>query len=110
MPATADASGETDTGLPTRPPMPQAAPDATATASRETHIGRLSLRLNEPRVAVVWLHRAAASRDDDLSVLASLADAQLRSGDHDGAQVTIQQALAREPENPTFLALARRSR
>lgn len=79
-------------------------------AAREARIGQLSLRLNEPRVAVVWLRRATSSRTNDLNLLASLADAQLRSGDHAGAQATIQQALAKEPDNATFLALARRSR
>jgi tetratricopeptide (TPR) repeat protein len=78
-------------------------------AARAARIGRLSLRVNEPATAVVWLRRAAA-QGNDLRILASLADAQLRSGDRDGAQATISQALAREPDNPTFLALARRSR
>lgn len=78
-------------------------------ALRNARIGRLSLRLNEPRVALVWLRRAANARPNDLSVLASLADAQLRSGDREAAQATIQQALAKEPDNATFLALARRS-
>jgi tetratricopeptide (TPR) repeat protein len=78
--------------------------------SRDARVGRLSLRLNEPRVAVVWLRRAANARPADLNLLAALADAQLKAGDHAGAQASIQQALDREPDNPTFLALARRSR
>jgi tetratricopeptide (TPR) repeat protein len=79
-------------------------------AARQARIGRLSLRLNEPHVAVKWLLSAAASRENDLSLLATLADAQLLSGDHAGAQATVKQALAKEPDNATFLALSRRSR
>jgi tetratricopeptide (TPR) repeat protein len=44
---------------------------------REARIGRLSLRLKEPQVAIVWLRKAAVSRPNDPRVLASLADAQL---------------------------------
>ncbi len=83
---------------------------ASDEAFREARIGRLSLRLNEPRVAVVWFRRATVSRANDLDLLASLADAQLRAGDHEGAQAIIRQVLAKEPDNATFLALARRSK
>jgi predicted Zn-dependent protease len=46
-------------------------------ALREARIGRLSMRLKEPHVAVIWLRKAALSRPNDVSVQASLADAQL---------------------------------
>lgn len=45
--------------------------------SREARIGRLSMRLKEPQIAVVWFRKAVLSRPNDMSVQASLADAQL---------------------------------
>lgn len=79
-------------------------------ASRAARIGRLSLRLNEPAAALAWLERAAHASPADVAILVSLADAQLRTGDRDGAQATIAAALQKEPDNPTLIALARRAR
>jgi len=69
----------------------------------------LSLRLNDPRTAVIWFTRAAASSPNDIGLLASLADAQLRSGDRPAAQATITRALEKDPNNAQLLALARRT-
>jgi len=79
-------------------------------ASRAARIGRLSLRLDEPVAAVTWLGRAARSSPANVAILVSLADAQLRTGDRDGAQATIASALEQEPDNQTLLALSRRAR
>jgi hypothetical protein len=43
-----------------------------------------------------------------VSLLARAADAQLRAGDADTARVTITNALAKDPENPAALEVARR--
>ena len=72
-------------------------------------IGTLSLRLKEPQTAVVWLSRAAGS-GSDVRLLASLADAQIRSGDADAARATLARALDKDPRNPQLLALADRAR
>jgi len=48
-------------------------PDAAARAAR---IGELSLRLQEPDVAVAWLQRAQAANPQDSRIAAALADAQ----------------------------------
>ena len=84
--------------------------NATDFTSRADRIGRLSLRLNQPAVAVAWLQRASAADPGDVRVLISLADAQLRTGDRKSAQVTIAAALAKEPDNPALTALALRVR
>ena len=79
-------------------------------ATRASRIGRLSLLLDDPAAAVAWLQRAANAGLGNVSVLVSLADAQLRSGDRAGARTTIATALDKEPENPTLLELARKAR
>jgi tetratricopeptide (TPR) repeat protein len=79
-------------------------------AGRAARIGRLSLRLNEAATAVQWLRRAAASRTADVSLLQSLAEAQLRAGDRPGAALTVAQALERDPANAALLALSQRTR
>lgn len=79
-------------------------------AGRAAKIGRLSLRLNDPATAVPWLRRAAAARTGDLTLLASLADAQRRTGDRDGALATIAGGLTKDPTDAALLALSERIR
>jgi tetratricopeptide (TPR) repeat protein len=50
--------------------------DAT---SRTMRIAALSLRLNQPDVAVTWLRQAQAANPNDVHVAAALADAQQRA-------------------------------
>jgi tetratricopeptide (TPR) repeat protein len=71
-------------------------------ASRARRIGTLSLRLNEPKTALLWLQRAEAQAPGDTAALAALADAQLRSGDRDAARAT---ALSGLEKDPTSVAL-----
>jgi tetratricopeptide (TPR) repeat protein len=80
--------------------------DVTTLCAR---IGTLSLRLKEPQAAVAWFTRAAGS-GSDVRLLASLADAQIRSGDADAARATLARALDKDPRNPQLLALAGRAR
>jgi hypothetical protein len=44
-----------------------------------------------------------------VGLLADLARAQIRAGDKAGARATIGRALARTPESPELLDLARRA-
>jgi tetratricopeptide (TPR) repeat protein len=83
------------------------APDSE-TAALAARIGTLSLRLNDAPAAVRWFTRAAGS--GDVRMLASLTDAQLRSGDLDGARATLARAIAKDPTHPQLLALSRRAR
>jgi tetratricopeptide (TPR) repeat protein len=78
--------------------------------SRADRIGRLSLQLNQPAIAVTWLRRAAAGRPTDVRVLISLADAQVRAGDRAAARITLAEAREKEPDNPSLAALAGRVR
>jgi tetratricopeptide (TPR) repeat protein len=78
--------------------------------TRATQIGTLSLGMNEPATAVAWLQRAATASPDDLQLLATLADAQLKAGDRAAAQDTIARALEKDPTSPLLLAFSRRLR
>lgn len=78
--------------------------------SRATRIATLSLRLNDPATAVDWLTQLASASPNDVRLLASLADAQVRRGDAAAAQATIARGLGKDPRNAQLLALARRLR
>lgn len=79
-------------------------------AGRAARIGRLSLRMNDTATAVQWLRRAANARTNDVSLVQSLAEAQLRAGDRNGAQATLTAGLERDPGNPGLTALLQRVR
>jgi tetratricopeptide (TPR) repeat protein len=79
-------------------------------APRAARIASLSLRLNDPETAVRWLARAAASSPNDLRLLVSLADAQIRADAREAAQATIARGLEKDPKNPALLLLSRRAR
>jgi tetratricopeptide (TPR) repeat protein len=78
-------------------------------APRAARIASLSLRLNDPDTAVTWLTKAAASSPNDVRLLVSLADAQIRAGAREAAQATIARGLEKDPKNLTLLLLSRRS-
>lgn len=75
---------------------------------RAEHIAAMSLRLHDPADAARWLERAIAVAPSDVTLLAALADAQLRAGDRDAAHATLARARDRDPENPALRALVRR--
>ena len=77
--------------------------------SRAVRIASLSVRLNDPETAVSWLTKATSSSPNDVRLIASLAEAQLRAGDRKSAQATAARGLEKDPNNPTLLALARRA-
>jgi predicted Zn-dependent protease len=57
-----------------------------------------------------WFDRASSSSPNDLTLLAALADAQLRSGDRAAAQATLARGLEKDPSYPQLRILARRAR
>lgn len=63
---------------------------------RARRVGILSLRLDEPGTALLWLERASTTFSDP-AFLASLADAQFRNGDHASARATALRGLEKEP-------------
>jgi tetratricopeptide (TPR) repeat protein len=81
--------------------------DARRTASENTRLANLSLRLKDtPAAARYFL--ASANAVDDAAVLTRAADAQWRSGDAGAAQATLQRVLDRDPHNEAALALKKR--
>ena len=46
--------------------------------TREAHIAALSVKLNDPQTAVLWLERASEKAPDDTRLAASLAEAQTK--------------------------------
>lgn len=79
-------------------------------AGRASHIAQLSLKLNDFDAAVNWLRMATLASPNSASMLAQLADAQIKSGDLAGARATIARGLEQEPRNTALLALTRRAR
>ena len=82
--------------------------DPRRRAAEATRLANLSLRMNQPAAAATYFLRAADDSPSDVSLLARAADAQLRAGDADTARATITNALAKDPENPSALEVARR--
>jgi tetratricopeptide (TPR) repeat protein len=80
-----------------------------ASASRSARIGRLSLRLDQPEIALPWLEKASAATPGDVGVLTLLADAYLKTGDRERALATVKSALEKDPTNAALTALARRA-
>jgi len=82
--------------------------DDAQSLARATRIAALSMRLNDPASAIRWLQKASDAKPSDGKVLLSLADAQFRVGDVDGARKTVARGLQLDPENVALLKLSRR--
>ncbi len=82
--------------------------DDAQSLARATRIAALSMRLNDPASAIRWLQKASDANPSDGKVLFSLADAQFRAGDVDGARKTVARGLQLDPENVALLKLSRR--
>jgi tetratricopeptide (TPR) repeat protein len=80
---------------------------AAARASRARRIGVLSLRGNDARTAATYLTQATNNGQDDGATLGLLAEAEWRSGNSAGARLTLDRALARDPQNPALTRLQR---
>lgn len=78
--------------------------------ARATRIATLSLRLEDVDVAVEWFQRAAHSTPNDLTLLLSLADAQIKAGTLESARATIATVREKDPSHPALSALSRRAR
>jgi tetratricopeptide (TPR) repeat protein len=70
--------------------------DDDKSLQRTLRIAALSIRLNDPASAVRWLRKAADANPSDTKVLASLADAQRKAGDDEGAAKTAAHQLELE--------------
>lgn len=81
--------------------------DARRTASENTRLANLSLRLNDPAGAARYF-LASANAVEDVATLTRAADAQWRSGAADEAKATLQRVLERDPHNEAALALKKR--
>ena len=85
--------------------------DDSGAADRAARIAALSTRLNDPASAARWLQKAvdgAGPKGADVTLLTSLADAQLKAGEADVAQATVEKGLRLEPDSRDLLTLARR--
>ena len=78
--------------------------------SRAMRIAALSMRVDDPATAARYLQRAVDINPTDVRLLASLSEAQFRSGDREGARTTVERGLGIDPDNPTLHALLRRVR
>ena len=73
-----------------------------------TRIATLSLRLNDVAGAIEWLRKTVAASPNDVRILASLAEAEVRYGDYAAANATIVTGLEKDPKDAALLALSRR--
>ena len=82
--------------------------DEREKAIHAERIGDLSLAVNDASTVVAWYQRSASRGADDASLLARLADAQLRSGEVDAARVTARRAIAADPNDGEAQAMTHR--
>jgi tetratricopeptide (TPR) repeat protein len=77
-------------------------------AARASHVGAISLRLNEVAAAVAWFRKAVDRSPNDARTFAALAEAELRAGNKAGADAAVARGLAKDPANAALQTLARR--
>ena len=77
-------------------------------ADHAARIGRLALEASDGTGAVPWLQKALSERAGDVSLMASLAEAQILSGDLPDARATVTRAQSIDPANTRIAALDRR--
>jgi tetratricopeptide (TPR) repeat protein len=78
--------------------------------TRATRIATLSLRLEDPDTAVEWFQRASDASPNDLDLMTSLADAQVKAGRREAARATIAAILEKDPGHSVTAALGRPAR
>jgi tetratricopeptide (TPR) repeat protein len=83
--------------------------EARRRAALAARIGDLSIRLGDVPAAIASYQRAADAVPD-AAYLVRLADAHLRARNTDAARAALAQALEKDPENRTALALSMRLR
>jgi tetratricopeptide (TPR) repeat protein len=73
-----------------------------------TRIAEYSIQLGEPRLAMRWIDRAIDEAGPSAVLLARLADASWRAGDHGRAAAAVEAGLKLDPRERTLLAVRRR--
>lgn len=71
-------------------------------------VAELSMRLRDPRTALVWYERVAAAAPPDAALLVRIAEAHAANGNVNGAAAALDRALAMDPSNRAGLALKRK--
>jgi predicted Zn-dependent protease len=74
---------------------------------RARRIGELSMRLDEPKMALTYLSRVVDAKPDDIGAAALLIEARWRLDDVAGAKTLLDQMLAASPGDPRLLRLTR---
>jgi tetratricopeptide (TPR) repeat protein len=77
-------------------------------AVRAARIADLSMDLDDAASAVAWYQKSDALRTGDASLLARMANAQVRAGQVESARATIRRALDKDPDHPLVRSVARR--
>jgi hypothetical protein len=81
--------------------------DGFPSPDRAAHLGDLSLRLNEPHLAVEWYRAAALDASASPAAFVRLVRACLRAGDSAGARAAVERGLEKDPKNSALLDLQR---
>jgi tetratricopeptide (TPR) repeat protein len=76
-------------------------------AARAGRLGAISLRVNEPKTAAMYLTRAVESGLGDAATFGLLARAQWQAGDRAGAKAALSRGLALDPNSAELVQLAR---
>jgi tetratricopeptide (TPR) repeat protein len=80
---------------------------ADVRVERARRIGEMSMRINEPRVAVPYLGRVVDAVPDDLTSASMLIEARWRTGDVTGAKALLDSLLAIHSSDPRLLHVAK---
>jgi tetratricopeptide (TPR) repeat protein len=76
-------------------------------AARAGRLGAISLRVNEPKTAAMYLTRAVESGLGDAPTFGLLARARWQAGDRTGARAALARGLALDPNSQELVQLSR---
>jgi tetratricopeptide (TPR) repeat protein len=76
-------------------------------AARAGRLGAISLRVNEPKTAAMYLTRAVESGLGDAATFGLLARARWQAGDRAGASAALARGLALDPNSQELVQLSR---
>jgi tetratricopeptide (TPR) repeat protein len=76
-------------------------------AARAGRLGAISLRVNEPKTAAMYLTRAVESGLGDAATFGLLARARWQAGDRSGASAALARGLALDPNSQELVQLSR---
>ena len=80
---------------------------AAVRLDRARRIGEMSMRINEPKLAMPYLSRVIDARPTDLTSAAMLIEAKWRTGDATGAKALLDSLLPSYPNDPRLQHVAR---